>query len=202
MTDKKLFNNAFLNFLSKTNALFAIGVYVTISIVIFTYGVNDLSYGLGQSLMFFVAGLLFFTFIEYLMHRFLYHSGRDYMEESTWQYKMHGVHHQHPRDKKTIAMPIPIAFILAAIFYGLFYLTMGRTALVFFPGFFVGYALYLFVHYLIHSIKPPDNIFNYLWLHHHLHHHQLDDKAFGVSSPLWDVVFGTMPPKKYRAKRV
>ena len=31
---------------------------------------------------------------------------------------------------------------------------------------------------------------------HHLHHHLTDDKAFGVSSTLWDRVFNTMPTKK------
>jgi sterol desaturase/sphingolipid hydroxylase (fatty acid hydroxylase superfamily) len=29
---------------------------------------------------------------------------------------------------------------------------------------------------------------------HHMHHHfQTPDKRYGVSSPLWDYVFGTMP---------
>jgi sterol desaturase/sphingolipid hydroxylase (fatty acid hydroxylase superfamily) len=34
-----------------------------------------------------------------------------------------------------------------------------------------------------------------------LHHYQQNDAAFGVSSPLWDVIFRTMPDKKNNAIR-
>ena len=30
-----------------------------------------------------------------------------------------------------------------------------------------------------------------IWRNHHLHHYKNDDKGFGVSSHLWDKVFGT-----------
>ena len=35
----------------------------------------------------------------------------------------------------------------------------------------------------------------FLWVrrHHMLHHAQTPDKRFGVSSPIWDYVFGTEP---------
>jgi sterol desaturase/sphingolipid hydroxylase (fatty acid hydroxylase superfamily) len=31
-----------------------------------------------------------------------------------------------------------------------------------------------------------------LWRNHHLHHYKDDHKGFGVSSTIWDRVFGTM----------
>jgi sterol desaturase/sphingolipid hydroxylase (fatty acid hydroxylase superfamily) len=31
-----------------------------------------------------------------------------------------------------------------------------------------------------------------------LHHHADNDGGFGVSTPLWDIVFGTMPRPKRR----
>ncbi|MEX2379667.1 MAG: sterol desaturase family protein, partial [Vicingaceae bacterium] len=46
---------------------------------------------------------------------------------------------------------------------------------------------------------PPKNFLKQLWIHHSIHHYQEDDKAFGVSSPLWDYVFGTMPSKKRKS---
>lgn len=59
----------------------------------------------------------------------------------------------------------------------------------------LGYAIYLFIHYVVHARKPPKNFLKYLWTHHSLHHYVFEDRAFGVSSPLWDIIFKTMPPK-------
>jgi sterol desaturase/sphingolipid hydroxylase (fatty acid hydroxylase superfamily) len=36
----------------------------------------------------------------------------------------------------------------------------------------------------------------HLWIHHALHHYQQPDAAYGVSSPLWDFFFKTMPEKR------
>ena len=88
-----------------------------------------------------------------------------------------------------------IAILLGAIFFGIYWLIISENTFFFWPGFFVGYASYLYVHYIVHAWKPPKNFFKILWEHHNLHHYVYDDKAYGVSSPLWDVVFGTMPPK-------
>ena len=40
-----------------------------------------------------------------------------------------------------------------------------------------------------------------LWLkqHHMRHHYQTDDLYYGVSTPLWDYIFGTMWPGKQSA---
>ena len=179
----------------KTNSMAAISTYVIISAVVFMYGlffINNLFFNKIGS---FVLGLVFFTFLEYVFHRFVYHSGEDYMAEGSWQYKVHGVHHDHPKDKDLLAMPIPLAILLGTVFFGLFWLVLDTYTFFFWPGFFIGYASYLYVHYIVHTRKPPQNAFKILWNHHHLHHYVYDDKAYGVSSPLWDFIFRTMPPK-------
>ena len=180
----------------KTNSLVAVSIYAILSSVMYFYALFYVNHSLWIKALFPVFGAVFFTLIEYVAHRFLYHSGPDYKDEANWQYTMHGVHHVHPNDKGLLAMPIPLALVLAATFFGLFYVVMSDLAYFFWPGFLLGYAGYLYVHYSIHARKPPENIFGYLWKHHLLHHHIYDDKAFGVTTPLWDHVFGTMPPKK------
>lgn len=179
----------------KTNSMAAISTYVIISVIIFTYALTAINQPLLSKIGLLFGGILFFTFMEYVFHRFVYHSGKDYLAEENWQYKAHGVHHVHPTDKNLLAMPIPLAILLSAIFFGIFWLIMGINTFSFWPGFFIGYAAYLYVHYIVHTRKPPSNLFKILWSHHHLHHYVYDDKAYGVSSPLWDIVFGTMPPK-------
>ncbi|OMP31413.1 sterol desaturase family protein [Mangrovimonas sp. DI 80] len=184
----------------KTNSMLAVGVYLLLSLAVLIYGFFKIDLFFANKLLLLILGLLLFTLIEYLAHRFLYHSGEDYKNEANWQYTVHGVHHAYPKDEGLLAMPIPLAILLGALFFALFYVIMGEYTYLFWPGFFFGYAAYLYIHYIIHARRPPKNWFRYLWKHHHLHHHKFDDKAYGVSSPLWDIVFGTMPPKKQQAK--
>ncbi|MDF2696779.1 MAG: Fatty acid hydroxylase, partial [Labilithrix sp.] len=51
-------------------------------------------------------------------------------------------------------------------------------------------------HYALHHFKQTTRIGKFVKRHHMLHHHADHDGGFGVSSPLWDVVFGTMPQVK------
>jgi len=90
---------------------------------------------------------------------------------------------------------------MASVLFGIFYLIFSLLGYptytwAFFPGFFLGYLLYSFLHRATHVIKPPKN-FKFLWTHHSLHHYKYPNKAFGVSNTFWDHVFGTMPPKKH-----
>lgn len=180
----------------KTNSLLAIGVYIFMSTCVLTYGYFNIKTSVGSTLFFLVLGLLLFTLIEYIMHRFVYHSGKNYKDEANWQYKVHGIHHAYPKNKDLLAMPIFLAILLGSLFFFIFYMIFGYYTYFFWPGFFLGYAIYLFIHYIIHTQKPPKNIFRYLWKHHAYHHYLYEDKAYGVSSPLWDIIFRTMPPKK------
>jgi 4-hydroxysphinganine ceramide fatty acyl 2-hydroxylase len=140
-------------------------------------------------------GILFFTLAEYLTHRYVFHSD-DYTNAGKWQFKIHGIHHATPSDEERLAMPLRLSITLSSIFFFFFWLVMGNYAYFFFPGFLLGYSSYLSVHYLIHLRRPPKNIFRILWQHHSIHHFKNDREDFGVTIPLWDIVFGTMPATK------
>ncbi len=71
------------------------------------------------------------------------------------------------------------------------YLILGQNAVAFFPGFILGYLLYMALHYAIHTIAPPFKWMKPLWRNHHLHHYKDEHQGFGVSSLLWDNLFGT-----------
>ena len=112
------------------------------------------------------------------------------------QYGLHGVHHEYPKDKGRLAMPPLVSAFLAASLLITFLFLIGNYTFGFLPGFVMGYVSYLFVHYIVHTYAPPKNIFKELWINHAIHHYKDHTKAFGVSSPLWDYVFRTMPDKK------
>ncbi len=192
----KHFKNETINKLAKTDSRKVITIYVISALAIFFYGSSLVNLSVTEELSLVLAGFLFFTLLEYVFHRFVYHSGADYTDEKNWQYVIHGAHHHYPNSKDILAMPLIMAMVIALAFFGIYYGVMGTRAYFFFPGFLLGYALYLLVHYKIHTGPPPKNRLKYLWVHHHIHHHVDDNKAFGVSTPLWDFLFGTMPDVK------
>ena len=55
------------------------------------------------------------------------------------------------------------------------------------------------MHYAQHRIrKPIYKPWQKLWVHHSYHHYKDPYTAYGVSTRLWDYIFGTMPPKGFR----
>ena len=196
-TSNQLFENSFYEKLTKTHNPSVVIAYTGIALFILIYAIVQVQLSLVSSVVFTFAGLLLFTLVEYLVHRFAYHAP-DYKEEQAWRYKVHGYHHKEPRDRECLALPFMLALAVAALLFILFRWVLAERGYAFFAGFLMGYAAYLWVHYLVHTRVKPNNLFGYLLLHHQLHHYKYEDKAFGVSSPLWDIVFGTMPPKQKR----
>ena len=63
----------------------------------------------------------------------------------------------------------------------------------FHAGYVVGYIFYDCMHYAIHHHHPRSRWMKALRRHHLIHHspRYADNAKFGVSSTLWDHVFGT-----------
>jgi 4-hydroxysphinganine ceramide fatty acyl 2-hydroxylase len=196
----QLFQNPVLERLSHTHIALPVGIFFLTAVVSSYYGVaQGLLVGL-SGLGLFAAGLLLFTFLEYVVHRYLYHMPASNARRAKIQYTMHGVHHEYPKDKSRLAMPPIVSVFVVAVLFMIFRFVFGSYAFGVLSGFTFGYASYLFVHYAIHAYAPPKNFLKVWWLHHAQHHYRQDEIAFGVSSTLWDHIFGTMPPKASSAK--
>lgn len=186
----RLFQRPWLEALSKVNWWVPLLVYLPL-IVVLTYRAIA---GLGPLTMalWFFAGLLVWTLTEYLLHRFVFH----YHPSSDWgkrlHFLMHGVHHDYPSDAKRLVMPPSVSVPLALLFYALFaWLLQPLWAEALMTGFTVGYLVYDLTHYALHHSQ-----FRSGWLYrlkrHHMRHHYADpSRGYGVSSPLWDYVFGS-----------
>jgi sterol desaturase/sphingolipid hydroxylase (fatty acid hydroxylase superfamily) len=105
---------------------------------------------------------------------------------------MHGNHHHFPRDRQRLFMPPLPSLILAMAIFGIQYVILKEHVFIFFPGFILGYLMYASMHYAIHAWNPPFKWMKPLWRNHHLHHYKDEEKGFGVSSTVWDHIFGTM----------
>jgi sterol desaturase/sphingolipid hydroxylase (fatty acid hydroxylase superfamily) len=139
----------------------------------------------------FAAGLFAWTFIEYLIHGWLSHTFR------TFAGPLHAVHHRDPGAVFTIGAWLPIA---TAYLVGLaiFCMTAG---MIFFSGIVAGFIAYETIHYRIHFRAPRAGIESHLRARHLAHHQSNPDATFGVTSELWDLIFGTEPLGAEAARR-
>ncbi|HEY4013628.1 MAG TPA: sterol desaturase family protein [Polyangiaceae bacterium] len=142
-------------------------------------------------------GLFTWTIAEYVLHRYVFHWTNDTAWGKRIHFLLHGVHHDFPNDKDRLVMPLPTSIPLAVIFFTLFSVTMGHAwAEPFFAGFVVGYLFYDGTHYYVHHFVPTTRWGKFLRRHHLTHHHADHHGGFGVSSPLWDIVFRSIPAKR------
>ncbi|HEY9049515.1 MAG TPA: sterol desaturase family protein [Ohtaekwangia sp.] len=193
---KQLFKNPVLEKLSRTHISIPLTIFFLYSSGLLYWSITHTTLSpLATTGMFFL-GLLSFTWVEYMTHRHLFHMPTYTKVRAKLQYTMHGVHHEFPKDKDRLAMPPLLSITIATILLLLFRLVMGDLVFAFLPGFLVGYAAYLSVHYMVHVFQPPKNIFKAWWINHSVHHYKDGEVVFGVSSPLWDYVYGTMREKK------
>jgi sterol desaturase/sphingolipid hydroxylase (fatty acid hydroxylase superfamily) len=187
----RLFESQYLEILTKTHPLVIWGMYLPLIVYMLFYSAETLSFSAGQIILAFISGLFFWTFFEYLMHRYVFHFVSENPRAQRIIYVMHGNHHEFPRDKERLFMPPVPSLILASAIFFIQYLILGKTVFSFFPGFLLGYLMYGSMHYAIHAWNPPFKFMKPLWRNHHLHHYKSEEKGFGVSSSFWDWVFGT-----------
>ena len=189
---KKLFQNPVLEKLSRTHISVPLIIFFLYSCTLLYWSVTHTSLSAGTTVIMFVIGIISFTWVEYIAHRYLFHMSTRTVVRAKTQYTIHGVHHEFPKDKTRLAMPPVLSITITTLLLLLFRLVLGDYVFSFLPGFLTGYAGYLSVHYMVHAFQPPNNFFKVLWVNHGVHHYKNGSGIYGVSSPLWDYIYGTM----------
>jgi len=188
----RIFQNSYLEWFTKTHPLVIWALYLPVIIGFPIYGIQNAYFTPVSAILILLGGVLFWTLFEYLAHRYLFHMMTETERGRRWIYILHGNHHEFPRDKERLFMPPVPSLIITSVLFSLYYLILQTAAWAFFPGFILGYLLYASMHYAIHAFAPPFYWMKPLWRNHHLHHYKDEEKGFGVSSTLWDRLFGTM----------
>jgi len=187
----RLFENKYLEMLTKGNPIVIWSMYIPIlSYLVYRSQTVYQIPALTTFLLFF-SGILYWTFFEYLAHRYIFHWVSENVKIQKVAYIMHGNHHEYPRDRDRLFMPPVPSLILSSTLFGLHYLLLGNYNWAFFPGFMFGYLLYASMHYAIHAFEPPFAFMKPLWRNHQMHHYRNEHLGFGVSNTFWDKVFGT-----------
>lgn len=188
----RLFKNDFLESLSHVHPIVPLLVWSPVVGVLLyrSYVVHELALpgmlGVG------ILALLFWTLTEYFLHRVVFHWQAGSRAGKWLVYTFHGIHHDAPQDKTRLVMPPVPAFLIMMLLWLLFSLFIPKPWLEPFLGFYVtGYLIYDYIHYATHHFRMQGAIGTFLRRYHLQHHFSRPDAHFGVSSPLWDIVFRT-----------
>ncbi len=189
----KLFENKFLDALSRVHPITPLVIFLPIIgyLIYKTYLTNIT---LSAGILLFLLGGFIWTINEYLLHRFVFHFITPNPLVQKMHFILHGVHHDYPNDPKRLVMPPSASIPLAILFYFFYSLFLSTNIFPFYAGFLVGYLAYDMSHYLIHHNNFKNSYFRKI-KEKHMRHHYLDQKTqYGVTSSLWDNVFGTPSP--------
>jgi sterol desaturase/sphingolipid hydroxylase (fatty acid hydroxylase superfamily) len=197
----RIFQNEFLEKLTLVRWWHIFVFWVPIIFWLFARNINQYGSSVAVCLLLLFSGVLTWTLAEYLIHRYPFH----WNPKSEWGkravYIMHGNHHKDPKDPLRGVMPLFAAVFYVLILYSFFYLVIPAQYLdAYFASFLVGYLCYDGIHYYTHHAVPKNPVGRYL-RRIHLVHHVHDDIIFGISSPLWDIVFGTYKKKGFNPNK-
>jgi sterol desaturase/sphingolipid hydroxylase (fatty acid hydroxylase superfamily) len=167
-----------------------------------------LSSQLLRALTFVALGLVVWTLLEYLVHRFILHVA--FPPSGGWHLRLlhrlfdasHADHHAQPWDGYHINGHLDTLFV-AVWLVPLSFLAPPFTASAAVAAVFVGYAAEEWAHHAMHFDNFRWRYFQYVRRRHLYHHSRLGvGTAYGITSDVWDKVFGTRIPVPQRARLV
>lgn len=137
--------------------------------------------------IFVLAGVVCWPLFEYALHRWVLH-GRVLPAFRT----EHTRHHRHPRE--TASTPWLVSATIGVVFWALLALLFSPSAgALFMSGFYSGYIYFVVVHRTQHY--HPELLTRWWFFGaqmrlHELHHAQ-PHVHFGITTSMWDRIFGT-----------
>jgi sterol desaturase/sphingolipid hydroxylase (fatty acid hydroxylase superfamily) len=195
----RMFESNLLEYFSRIHPITPFVAWIPIILFMLYRSGARHAFGVAAIAGLFLAGLLVWTLTEYVLHRWVFHWTKDTAVGRRIHFLLHGVHHDYPSDKDRLVMPLGFSIPLGILIYTVFYFAFGQAyGEPMFAGLVLGYLGYDGTHYAVHHFKQTTRIGRFVKRHHMLHHHVDNEGGFGVSTPLWDVVFGTMPRPKQR----
>ena len=132
----QLFRNQYLEYFTKTHPLVIWAMYLPVIIFLPYYSLYTLGFAVLTTILLFLGGVFFWTFFEYIMHRFVFHWVSDNPRIQRMSYILHGNHHEFPRDRQRLFMPpVPSLIIASLIFVDVY--CYGKQCVFIFPRFHV-----------------------------------------------------------------
>lgn len=187
-----MFESNFLERFTRARITTLIMFWLPVSLGAFLLGIYRAGLGGGASIGLLGAGVFGWTLCEYLLHRFVFHLDRWIPQAAPLCFLIHGCHHLDPSDASRDIMPLGASVpLFAGVLAAAMLLLGGGLGLAFFGAFTLAYLAYDVIHYGCHQWRLPGRVGAYLKRYHLVHHYADDGGHFGVTSPLWDWIWGT-----------
>jgi len=142
------------------------------------------------------AGVVYWTFVEYALHRWLYHWTPRNRALRRIVESFHVYHHRTPDDRAVWNAGPALVVLLTTLLSLPPLMLLGGVAPAAFVmlGAVVAYAIYEVVHHECHARVHTRGPLVYLQAFHLRHHQRNWRRNFGVTNPFWDWLFGTLAP--------
>ena len=186
-----MFESKFMEFFSHVHPATPVILYVPVIVYMLYRALALGSMSIVTVAGFFLCGVLMWTLLEYIVHRYVFHYEPKTRVGKALHFIIHGVHHNYPNDASRLVLPPVISVPMAVLFYFLFAFSFRSFAPAISAGFGFGYVCYDTIHYATHHFAMKNRVGLWLKQYHLRHHYKDDEVGFGVSSPLWDYIFGT-----------
>lgn len=188
----QMFENPWLEKLTRVHFTVPLIIFVPVILYFFFRSFVEFHLSIINVVAYIAFGLFIWTLTEYVLHRFVFHWMPPGVFGKKIHFIFHGVHHDYPSDSKRLVMVPTVSIPLAAGFFFLFKALVGPVNVFpFFIGFISGYLFYDMTHYALHHYNFKSKFWLNLKHHHMLHHFKDEHLGYGVSSKIWDYVFGT-----------
>lgn len=192
----RVFENRFLESLTHVHPITPLIVWTPVVFYFFYASTLD-QLSVAQVIASAFIGILVWTLLEYVVHRFLFHFPAQSALSKRLVFLFHGLHHDAPNDKTRLVFPPVPAIGIMSLLYALFTVFIPPVMMnAFMGGFIVGYLCYDYIHYATHHFPMTSKAGRYLRKYHLQHHFSHENSKYGVSSPLWDYIFRTVSTKK------
>jgi len=146
-----------------------------------------------ELVLLFVLGTIYWTFVEYGIHRWIYHTEFKHPTLNYFLGSFHQYHHKQMDDRRVYNAGYLMVYSLVPILLMPFYLlNLNSDSLATMTlGLSAGHFFYEYVHFILHYKVHNGGYFNYIQKYHFYHHDYAPLKNFGNTSHLWDYIFGT-----------
>ena len=141
-------------------------------------------------------GILLWTFLEYAIHRFFLHPPQVVIQNKyvkSFLHYCHLKHHDDSLDPHLFHIPLPVTLIVYFPVVLLVYLVFWRLdyTLLIISSTMLGYVFFEWFHLWVHMTQSRAPWARWYRKYHFVHHYKNPNKCFGVTTPLWDLIFRT-----------
>lgn len=149
-------------------------------------------------------GLLSWGLFEYSIHRWVLHREPRIEDARLPGNRTHLAHHAAPDALDRLNVQLSESLPVCAAYCLLMWAVTGdwRATVFLYDGLMLGYFFYEYLDYQAHHGAARGPLVRYFRRYHLLHHHCDAEARFGVTSPLFDIVFGTYRVARRTSRRL